>query len=256
MIMRVSVTIFAVFTLLRNADSAQPLPYLDSVEAQNMLIHLALNDNALGFARGDAVSKFDICTWTAISCIDSLVAAISMRIPYSDDKKSSVEAEWLPPTIQFFHLENSKQTKRSSLNYLPRDLRYLYRYRSYDETYRIDCARLPCNMEELILVKTTLAREIRLDGIPKTMRYLYINQSSLFTDSIFVNYNTLPLSIEEMWVTSAYKANKMKRKIRAIGNPGAVRLQTRYDYQCPKNGSNYLDMFQWGNFKKIDWCNI
>ena len=79
--------------------------------------------------------------------------------------------------------------------------------------------------------------------MPHTMRSVYIRQVTGVTKSIIVNYDVPPASVEELCVTSIRESEKLRNKVRAIGNPGSVALRTRYDNRYPRKGSRYFERF-------------
>ena len=90
-------------------------------------------------------------------------------------------------------------------------------------------------MEEIIVDGTAdAAGEIRINDMPPKMRYVYIKRGPELINGIVVNYTNLPESLEEIRVTSSYNERGMKRKITAVGKPGKVKLETKYDAKYPK----------------------
>ena len=219
-----------------------PQPTFDISIAQNTLIRLALNENANQFARGGAIINADICDWKFISCTDSRATTLCIRSSQLA-KKAVVDVEWLPPTLEFIHFEYILMHNEEALTYLPRELKYMYWGSCFGVTRNVDCSRLPHKMEEIILQKSTYAGEINLGLMPHTMRFVFIEQVARYTNEITVNYNSLPVSLKEVWVTSELVCDDMKRRVRAIGKLGAVTLETKYDSRYPKEGSRYLSTF-------------
>ena len=210
-----------------------------------MLLCSALNAHAKDVARGNAAEDPDICTWKAIDCTDGLANSICIQDHGQYDL--SVEMEWLPPTLEFIHLESIRVYQELSLTTLPRALKYMCLSYCIGLTPCIDCANLPRKMEELILIDSVHSRKIFLCDMPQTMRYVYICQMPMYIHSIVVNYNSLPVSLHEMRVTYMNGHQKLQEKVTAIGKPQTVKLQTNYDRRHPILGSKYIKMFdfQW-----------
>ena len=246
--MHAFLAILSVATLFYSAESPQvPIPF-DAQQVQNWLLHRALSRNLQTIVQGNDGDFEDVCTWQGIECTDGLTTSLCAQyLDFAYDV--NIKMCWLPPTLEFIHLNLVDCFQESPLIHLPRELKYLYwkdltvlPYNAYAKA-SIVCARLPAKMEELILNGSTTVGKICLYDMPQTMRYVYIEQS-LITDAIFVNYTDLPASIEEMWVTSSYNCHKLKRKVRAIGNPGSVKLHTKHDTRYPKKGSKYFEEFE------------
>ena len=230
-----------VFTQLHS--TGYPQPRFDIGVAQNWMIRHALNDVGIQTARGDVPASADICEWKRIDCSDGLTTAIYM---YSEKfaGKESIELEWLPPTVQFVHLEHIQIVRELPFKHLPRELKYLYSSLGGHHTPCIDCSLLPHKMEELILQHTTNASEIRFENMPQTMRYVYIRHAPRHLNAIIVNYNTLPASLEELYVTTMKDHKLLKQKVKAIGKPRDVKLQTKYDFRHPTEGSTYFSLLK------------
>ena len=159
-------------------------------------------------------------------------------------RNAAIKIEWLPPTVEFIHITSIDISKKSPFIYLPRALKYLYLRECNDKTVIIDCAHLPRKMEELILMNSITAKEIRLHSFPETMRYVHIHQMINFTDSIFVDYSSIPDSLQEIRAPIWLEDYEIKKRVKVVGEPGAVELQTKYDRRYPKMGSTYLKMFE------------
>ena len=239
--MPISVPIILVFELFHSADN--PQPHFDAREAQRTLISHALNARAIRLAGGDDVSDADICTWKAIDCTDSLATAIKIRCQ-SDNGEALVDIEWLPPTLQFIHMTTLRCLTEWSLTSLPRELKFLYLAHCGGIIRFLDCALLPEKMEELILVGAIITGGIRFESMPQEMRYVYVMQVSNSIIPILVNYSSLPASLQEIRMLSVHGSGKIKRMIQTVGEPGAVKLKTKYDEQYPRMGSRYPNMFE------------
>ena len=236
-------TILSVATLFHSAENPQLQTPFDAQQAQTWLLCRALSGNLQAIVQGNDGDFEDVCTWQGMECTDGFATSLCVQyLNFTYDVR--IQVYWLPPTLEFIHLKCIAPFEESPLIHLPRELKYLYWKEYYASATCIVCARLPAKMEELIIDGSTSARKICLYDMPQTMRYVYIEQSPVFTDTIFVNYTNLPASIEEMRVTSLYNCHKLKRKVRAIGSPGSVDLQTTYDLRYPKRGSKYFAEFE------------
>ena len=234
--------IASLFSLLHTADCAQPDTHIEIRKAQAALLHRSLNAVSTNIVCGNGNCS-EVCNWKGIECTHGVVTTLFLdTLDQTED--ASIFMEWLPPTLEFVHLISTRLASKKSLSYLPRELKYLYLGFCHGTRADIDCARLPRKMEELILLESTISKEIRLDSLPSTMHYIYIEQLPEFTKSIVVNYDTLPACMRETWVTSFYKGSAMKPKVKTIGTPGEVQLQTTYDERYPKRGSTYLWSFE------------
>ena len=229
-------------TLLQSADSHSSLPLFDAQQAQEWMIHHALSGVSTRVTCGDNGHLADICTWRCIECTDGMATAIFFRKTLFSDN-ACVELKWLPPTIAFIHLKSTRTPSGLSLHHLPRNLKYLYLLHSSGETPLLDCALLPQRMEELILVESTNARSIRFSEMPTTMRFIYIRQMPSLTKCVIVDYDRLPSALEEIRLTCLFSFRKFNRKIREVGSPRNVKLNTNFDMEYPKKGSKYINIF-------------
>ena len=224
-------------------ESSQPVSHFDMKEAQTKMLRRALNRVAAKFVRGGMAANEEVCTWKGIDCTDGLVTALCLHIPRAVDD-ASILVEWLPPTLEFMHVTCTRIENEDSFRSLPRELRYLCWILCDDETEYIDFSYLPLKMEELILVDSNLSKEIRLEKMPQTMRFVHIQQSPWLTETIIINYVTLPASLKEVRMTCMFTGSTIEHKVTAIGDPGDFHLQTEYDERYPKEGSQYYESFE------------
>ena len=237
--MGTSLSILLAFTVLHSADLSQPGPNFDIKQAQNWMIRRALNEVSSRLIRIEADAGPDVCAWKFIECTNDIVTVIFLQI-----ENARIEVEWLPPTLEFIHIRYIQVIHENPFPLLPRKLKYLYVGFFYRGIAHMDFSNLPDKMEELILKVSAYDGEICLRGMPQTMRYVYIEQVTRYTNAIIVDYSSLAVSVEEIRVTSKYNDYKIRRRVRAIGKPGDVTLQTKYDKRYPTKGSKYFESFQ------------
>ena len=238
--MQILLFITSLFSLLQTADCRQPDTFI--TKAQTTLLHRSFGVMSTDIVCGNGNNR-KIRNWRVIECTSGVVTKIFMDAQYRHDN-AFIFMEWLPPTLQFIHLKYTRLLNEPSFRFLPRDLQYLYLGFCHGIPLDIDSARLPSKMEELILLNSVISKEIRLDNMPETMRYVYIETSLAFTSFIVVNYDTLPEYMRELRVTSYYNSDGMKQKAKVIGTPGEIQLQTAYDERYPKEGSEYFWLFE------------
>ena len=216
--------------LFHTVDSENPR--FDAKEAQMTLIHRTLDDSAIKLVRGRSRStkKLAVCDWHGVSCTAGLITSIRASSSISSEHGSMARfnLEWFPPTVEFIHLDDVACSTDWTLEGLPRELRYLcLRVAPHDSssrTPRVDCALLPRKMEELIIAPATRCCDIRLEHMPSTMRYVYIEQRMHAEKPIVVDYRNLPPFLREMRVTSPRNDHVLEERVRTVGKPRGVKL--------------------------------
>ena len=242
--MRILVIVCLEITQLHSVDCVQNTfghPFCIN-HAQAQLLHRALNEAATLIAIGDTEANDDICNWRGIDCTEGLATSVDIRAVGLSDK-ALIQIDWLPPTLAFIHLKYTFVSSKSAYRPLPRELKYLYLGYCSDKTLSIDFIYLPRKLEEIILIESSIYGEIRLDNMPMTMRIIHIRQFPEFIKEIFVNYDSLPPSLQEIRVTWRSNNERLNQKVKAVGTPRSVILQTKYDRRYPKKESRYLEMF-------------
>ena len=194
-------------------------------------------DNSLStdighFAIHNAKSAADVCTWSIVECTDGLITTLVASKKYGPSSEIwSVYIEWLPPTVEFVHLQNVLVPKIWARTTLPRALKYLHLKECHGrgiEDRVINFRRFPEKMEELILIRSLKGTVLCFDGLPRTMRLVYILVHVKFVKSIIVNYPDIPATMQEMHVTG-FGSKALQGKTRVIGRAHGVKLQTKYD---------------------------
>ena len=231
-------------TLSLSTDSPQSVTSFEISDRQNHLLRMALNERVLRHTCGDVCDNADVCTWKQIECTDGIVTSMWA----SDQLRKAgewyeIQMEWLPPTLQFIHLYAIRIPNLWKFMCLPRDLKYLYLRICNDwcqPKAQIDFARLPQKMEELLVINSNIGGTIRFDGLPETMRFVYIRILLDSVSLILVDYDRLPVALERLHVSNYASVDvKMKK----IGKPRGVRLQTKYRRGILEEESKYVDTF-------------
>ena len=242
---------FAIFalTLTASTDSLQSRRISEITQRQKLMIKLSMNHNMRLHVRGDTGDISDVCTWEKIECSNGMVTSLQAvdHVGHTHVMQS-VQIEWLPPTLQFVHLHTISVPYLWSTMSLPRDLRYLYLRFCDDLTVqpnRIDFARLPPKMEELIVIDSSIGGTICFGYLPETMRFLVFRFLPNMPNGIVVNYGDIPGALERLHV-SAY--GDFAFDPIEIGEPNGVKLQTIYDSNILLEGSKYAPRFE----KKVD----
>ena len=237
-------------SFIATVDIAQPSVLFDTKEAQHFLVHRALGRDFIRHARGQAHPSVDVCDWEMTECKDGMLTSIcASGNPSSGDEAFSAEMEWLPPTVQFIHFYYVRAIGIWLSMCFPRDLKYLYLRVCYgmwtgNGSKAIDFARLPRKMEELISIHSIMSGTICFDGLPETMRFVYIEKQWRSFRSVIVNYENLPQSLKHLHVTDSLWGKRMNRRVKENGVPHAVRLCTSYDSGVPKKHSTYMKLFE------------
>ena len=236
--------------LLSTAEIQQGVPIFDRKRMQNDLMHLAFTDELFREALLHAQTPTDECTWRGVECAGSCVTAVFAAKTFETASRLfSVSTEWLPPTVEFVHFRYISIPHIWERMCLPRMLRYLYLENCTAKHWKgmlsnkIDFARLPRRMEELILIHTDMGGMIQIDGLPETMQFVYIMQHERFVESIGVHYEDIPNALRELHVTNGFDAVIFDEMVRAVGKPNEVKLQTKYDNLYPEKGSAYVAEF-------------
>ena len=226
------------FQLITSADDGPST--LDFAHMQNELLRRSLSPLAIQYAGGNADA--DACSWKAIQCTDGDVTTLCLNGRH--ESPPAILLEWLPPTMRFIHLCNAQTPGKWQHMCLPRDLKYLFLKNCRialdgGQSRDINFARLPPTTEELILIYATCGRVICLDGLPRTMRYVYIQQNERRMHSVVVNYDGLPESLQWLRVTCLRHHGRLNRKVVAIGKPKGVKLSTKFRQKYYLSESKY-----------------
>ena len=194
---------------------------------------------------GDTGSTQDVCTWERIECTNGMVTSLR-AVDYVGHTKimQSAQMEWLPPTTKFIHLHRISVPYLWSTMSLPRDLKYLYMRFCDDlcvQPNRIDFARLPSKMEELIVIHTNISGTVCCGHLPVTMRFLLFRFFPNTLSGIVVNYSDLPGALEILHVSTygSFDFDPME-----IGEPNGVKLQTGHEPHILQEGSKYASVFE------------
>ena len=234
--------------------STQTFEFKSVSTTQNFAFGDFANPQNFGFgnvpeAQSAPLAHGDVCDWKITECTDGIVTAIFASKKNVSNEYWAIEMEWLPPTVEYIHLRTIRIERTWKHMCLPRDLRYLHLNMCFGEldernSPHIDFSRLPEKLEELILIRSTTGRVLCFDRMPITMRFLYIQQMDSFVRSILVNYERLPEGLQELHVTDSVDGDRLKKKVKAIGKPNGVKLQTKYDPSYPRQGSVYYERFE------------
>ena len=94
-------------------------------------------------------------------------------------------------------------------------------------------------MEELILIYTITKAVIHLDGLPDTMRLVYMRVFHSYLRGIVVDYRSLPEALKGLFV-SVYGGSDSK--VKEIGEPRGVKLVK--EYAVVEEESQYAEFFK------------
>ena len=103
-------------------------------------------------------------------------------------------------------------------------------------------------MIELILAYSPCGGVFTFDGLPETMRLVYINTPKYGVKSVLVNYMTLPKSVKRLMLCTS-SLEKIEKKVMEIGEPNGVELKIRGTYVGIGKISKYMKAFE----DKL-WC--
>ena len=238
--------LLAVFISLFTAsiDVSNPKRLPDMQKTQHDLMHHALGGDIIYTTPGEAESNADVCMWETIHCTDGIVTAIwASDIHILPGAQHSVLTEWLPPTLEFIHFHSICVPNLWKTMCLPRELKYLYLNLCNDwgqKPARVDFARLPRKMEEIIVIKSIMGGRIYVDNMPETMRFVFFRVLADFR-GVFVNYRSLLGTLETLHFSPI---GDFKIRVKEIGKPRAVKLETKYDDSDLHKRSKYAGMFE------------
>ena len=241
--------------LTLSADSLGPVPPAETAERQNLLIHKALDGRPLRLESDreypESLPNSNVCTWKEIGCVDGVVKSVCAKEnrKYAHTQPSglnTISVEWLPPTTEFIHFCIIEIPNLWKFMALPRDLKYMCLWLcSFRDTknIRADFARLPHNMEELILMNSVPSGVLQLAILPKTMRLVCIQvfAGRLFTTGIVVDYNSLPEALEVLHV-----ATQLMGKVETVpvGKPRGVKLRKEFSEKILQKESHFFEMWR------------
>ena len=216
------------------------------------ILLLCINPSLQQHMHRRTTDKLNICTWEGIGCIDGHVNTLHLTGDWEIAGISwIIVPDWLPPKLQYVHLENIRFRGLWKPQRLPRELRYLYLSGCYDikiginprDSTPISFGNLPAKMEELILIGSHVGRCIHINHLPNAMRLVYIRAYPEYTLSIAIDYNALPAALEHLHVTPMHEPNDFKRVIEIRGKPKGVKLVTKPDNAMPYKVSLYTNTF-------------
>ena len=243
---KICVTLFALTHLL-TTDSTELVEPAEIPHRQSYLLHMSLDEHVLHQVRGEAGEKEDVCQWAQIRCTDGIATSLWASIKRTDPRLMlSIEVEWLPPTLQFIHMYFIRVPYMWQNVCLPRDLKYLSLADCIDAYSRgksFDFTRFPRKMEELILSNSNVRGVIRFDGLPETLRLMYLSAYHDFVKGVVVDYSRLPNALEGLYA-STNMAGRSISKIKVVGKPIGVHLDTYYNPSILNEKSHYYAMFQ------------
>ena len=214
---------------------------------QLCLLNQCINAPIRTHMQGGTPNKPDVCTWRGIDCTDRVITSLhisSSGVEIAPNALWILTPDWLPPTLKFIDVYNIRLAHVWSPGRLPRELLYLNlsHCRAYTHP-NTNMRRLPAKLKELILIYSSVGGELLLDKLPREMRLLYIEDFPKFTKRIYVDYRSLPKSLEHLHVTSRRWPKKMKSRVMETGEAGCVRIQTSFDASMPERGSKYMKRF-------------
>ena len=236
----IPILIITLRTDLFQSDSLSEIPAW-----QNLLMVKALNHFALAQIRGDASESADVCTWRQIECTDGIVTSMwASREAAQSGRPNEIMIPWLPPTMRCIHLHSTRVSRLWQNPCLPRDLRYLFLEFCDDvesSVEQIDFSFLPMRMQEFILIDSNVHAVIRLDGLPETMRFVYLRQYHTFVHGIIVDYKNLPRGLEGLYA-SIYGGKGSK--IKETGKMKGVKLVKDFGSTILRARSNFYQTFE------------
>ena len=197
------------------------------------------------YVRGNNPDIEDVCSWSAIQCIDSNVISIYICATTAD---FGTRMEWMPPTVRHVHFFGAILLHGWSTENLSRELLYLYLYGchlngSAEVGHAVDLRRLPSQMEELILINGWYNGLIRLDALPRALSFLFISSAVASNFPIEVNYALFPANLERVYITSSVASRGVS--IRVSGSTKTTKcVVTQYDMKSLRMDSKYFQMFQ------------
>ena len=187
----------------------------DTVKLQDQIFRKSVNVDAFrtlnqryGLAVNhlvrDAYDLPDICKWRGVECTDGVMHTFVWH--RQGLTPLGILMEWLPPTLQFLHLDRITMIHGWQPFNLPRALRYLNlndcdRHSTQSSSSLPDALialsdlrMLPSKMEEFILDNSFFMGQIMLESLPQTMRLLFLR--TFFFEKVNIDPLALPDQME------------------------------------------------------------
>ena len=241
--------------LLQGADTPQPDHIVATAKYRKLaLLRLALSQPLFDQMQGlsSEQRQTDVCTWKkGIECTDNVLTGMFAR-KRRVNVFYQVELESLPPTLRYIHFMEVFVKNVFQADALPRELRYLNLFFCHvkNPSGRVHFEKLPSKMEELIVFSnynSLVGRVLHFSALPETMRVIYIRhyRCDPSIDAVDVNYDSLPLSLEQFVITDFHDGDRQKlmKKITTRGQVAHVKLGFGEEQIEPKVASRYLDEY-------------
>ena len=177
----------------------------------------------------------DVCKWRSVSCVDDRVQ--SFAYAYTQPSAHSMDADWLPPSLECVHLIDIIFVQAIQTSRLPRELLYFYLEDCGYIGHTIDLRSLPSKMHELHIIECVVGGTLDMTLLPQDMKII-----SLFgcgVSVVKVHNERLPEGLANVFITeegtscrilSPHKAKDVDERVQIVKYRGVFRSE--YYFSC------------------------